>query len=521
MCTAAGKIFFVPDVSWMGLSWTQLLQAASALWLLHGILLAIYRVTLHPLAKLPGPKLAGATFWYEIWFDVVRWGRFTHEIKRMHEVYGPVVRINPDEVHCNDPEFVDVIYAGGGKRRHKSEMFVGGFGTVGHAHHRLEWVIHEAAQALCDKLLSYRGRGPFETVSAYSCYTADIVSDYCFGDAFGFLQQPDWEPNFKEAVYVMFHLVHIMRHFPVTTWLMELVPVSSQCLADDGRWVVKGLSDKVGLLMEHSKVKLPDMVRNTKAAYEVGIKRDRITVLHSLLESDLPPEEKTVERLAGEANVFLAAGTETTASVLSIWTYHMLKNPRIVEKMRCELSTVTTDPKRLPDWATLESLPYLSAVVMEALRLMYGLSSRLPRVAPDEDVVYQGTWTPPGAPVPLEATHVIPRGYAMGMSAYITHMDERLFPEPSKFVPERWLDKKGGRKRGLEIYLLTFSKGSRQCLGMQLAYCELHVAIAAITLRAMPYMRLYRTTDVDVEYDFDLAIGMPKKGSKGIRIEMV
>lgn len=55
----------------------------------------------------------------------------------------------------------------------------------------------------------------------------------------------------------------------------------------------------------------------------------------------------------------------------------------------------------------------------------------------------------------------------------------------------------------------------------RLAYCELHVAVAAVVLRALPYTRLYETTDVDVEYDFDLAVSMPKKGSKGVRLEMI
>ncbi|KAL0775849.1 hypothetical protein CaCOL14_007136 [Colletotrichum acutatum] len=478
---------FFPGTSWITGRWIQVLGVGFAAWLLYGTFLAIYRVTLHPLAKFPGPKLAGATYWYEVWFDVVCWGKFTHEIKRLHEIYGPIVRINPDEVHCNDPEFVDVIYAIGSKKRNKSKMFVegfaadlknGGFGTVDHAHHRLrraaaskyfsraqitklEWVIHQDAQRLCDKFLWYQGRGPFEAASAYSCFTADIVSDYCFGQPFGFLQQPDWEPNFKEAVYAMLQMIHIMRHFPWTTWLMEAVPLR----------VIRKLSSKMGALAEQSKVKMPEMVRQTKSAYEAGIKRDRTTVIHSLLESDLPPEEKTIKRLTGEATVMLAAGTETTASALSVCTYHLLRNPDVVEKIKAELLSVTTDPKEIPTWATLEKLPYFSASIMEALRMGYGSPSRLPRIAPDEDLVYQGTWTAPGASSPVEVTHVIPRGYASA-----------------------------DRPR--------------------LAYCELHVAIAAMTLRVLPQLRLYETTDADIEYDYDLAVAMPKKGSKGIRLEV-
>uniref|UniRef100_L2G406 Cytochrome p450 n=1 Tax=Colletotrichum fructicola (strain Nara gc5) TaxID=1213859 RepID=L2G406_COLFN len=474
---------FPPAVAWPSVA--HMLQSVIALCLLYGTALATYRITCHPLAAIPGPKLAAATFWYEIWFDVVRWGRYTHEIKRMHELYGPVIRINPDEVHCSDPNFINTLYATGGKRRNKSSLFVagfpsdlqlGGFGTLDHDHHRsrksaasrhfsraqiqrLERMVHAAAQRLCDKFLAHRGHGPFDVAAAYSCYAADIISEYCFGEPFGFLHQPGWDPNFREAVYAMFHLIHIMRHFPFVVWLVDRVPMS----------VINAVSENAGALAYHSKVKLPMLVRQAKAAYDAGVQMSQNTVLFSLLSSNLPAEEKTIERLSGEANVFLAAGTETTATVLSLCTYRLLKNPDIVVKMRAELLAVVKDPQALPDWFVLEQLPYLTAVIKETLRLMYGLSSRLPRIAPDEDVVYQGTWTPPATTQAVSVRHVIPRGYAMGMSAYLVHTDERLFPDPAKFAPERWLLRDGRKDRHLERYLLTFSRGSRQCLGLHIA----------------------------------------------------
>ena len=50
--------------------------------------LYIYRAFFDPLSKFPGPKLAAASLWYEFYYDVVKKGRYTWKIARMHEKYG-------------------------------------------------------------------------------------------------------------------------------------------------------------------------------------------------------------------------------------------------------------------------------------------------------------------------------------------------------------------------------------------------------------------------------------------------
>lgn len=59
------------------------------LWIGYYVTRAIYNISpLHPLSQFPGPKFAAATFLYEVWFDLVLGGRYTHEISRLHEIYG-------------------------------------------------------------------------------------------------------------------------------------------------------------------------------------------------------------------------------------------------------------------------------------------------------------------------------------------------------------------------------------------------------------------------------------------------
>lgn len=105
------------------------------------------------------------------------------------------------------------------------------------------------------------------------------------------------------------------------------------------------------------------------------------------------------------------------------------------------------------------------------------------------------------------------------MSAGIMHLDPRIFPDPLSFQPDRWLENKG-RDR----YLVSFSKGSRQCVGINLAYSELYICLNAVFTRyggvgmnSPAKIALYETTKEDIELKRDLFIPGPNPNSKGVR----
>ena len=61
----------------------------AATWLTLKLLQALYNLSpLHPLSRIPGPRLAAATYLPEFYYDVVQFGRYTKEIEKMHEKYG-------------------------------------------------------------------------------------------------------------------------------------------------------------------------------------------------------------------------------------------------------------------------------------------------------------------------------------------------------------------------------------------------------------------------------------------------
>ena len=78
--------------------------------LVYWFALIIYRLFLHPLSRFPGPKLAASTLAYEFYYDCLLEGKWVWKIKEMHDRYGPIVRINPHELHIRDPDFYQEIY---------------------------------------------------------------------------------------------------------------------------------------------------------------------------------------------------------------------------------------------------------------------------------------------------------------------------------------------------------------------------------------------------------------------------
>ncbi|GKT93880.1 cytochrome P450 oxidoreductase [Colletotrichum tofieldiae] len=511
-------------------------------WLVYQFFKALYNVSpLHPLSHIPGPKLSAATYIPEFYYDVILFGRYTREIHRMHEQYGPIVRINPHEVHCNDVNFSDEIYAVSGRKRDKpvhqingSALGESGFGTVDHDIHRvrriplakffsrsmisrLEGDVHALVQKLCDKLLAETDKKPFDVTMAYSCFTSDAISGYCFGESFGFLTQEDWYPNFRAPTASILRPVFIFRFFPWTKHFAVLgewyVPFRAMYYSFKGATLtstrlVDYLPADVALLIRTLKMEIPNKVNRTKADLDAGIRHERPTVFGSLLESDLESVEKGSLRLADEAAAVVGAGTETTSWALAVITYHLLTKPQLLEKLQDELKSVVDDPKHLPGWTSLEGLPYLGAVLQEGLRLSYGVSARTARVPTEENLVYRGEFNKK----PVE--YVVPRGYAVGMSAVITHHDESVFPDSYQFIPSAGWTRTTNAERMLR-------RGSRSCLGMNLALCELNLCLTALALRVLPTMRLYETTDEDVAYDHDMFVPVPKAGTNGVRVKMV
>ncbi|KAF4550592.1 Cytochrome P450-like protein 84 [Elsinoe fawcettii] len=481
---------------------------------------AIYNLYFHPLASFPGPKFTAATKLYEFYHDVIRGGQFYKEIQRMHAVYGPIVRINPSEIHINDASYYDTLYAGGSQRRDKYVWFTNAgdsptsaFATQHHDLHRmrrgalnpffskasvmrLEPMLREKADHICRIMaLNKKHDRIFEFGAAYMSFALDTVTNYAFGKAgcWGCLDGDEFSGDWKEAIIKAFENATLIRYIPWMTQLLRQIP---------HEWISivhrpMGMFFKSALLITNTV----DDFFASEAQNKSGVLLEE-TIFSSLRNGKLPDSERTRKRLLDEGTILVVAGGEAITQLLTIVSYHLCDNSRMLRKLQQELKKAFPEGSDEVTWERAQSLPYLTAIIQEGLRISAIVTTRLPRISPDEALVF--------------GDHVIPPGTPVSMTSHFIHLDPSIWVDPLKFEPERWTTKDTpGVEKGPKQFLVPFSKGTRGCLGINLAYAQAYLVIAK-AFRQFEFS-LFETDRRDVTIVRDCFNGQPYVGSKGVR----
>lgn len=385
--------------------------------------------------------------------------------------------------------------------RDKSEAFAGRsgrdsiFGTVQHDHHRvrraalnpffskksinaIEPLIQSKVDMLCTALGEYAPDGSDEKRAGkeielgvpYMSLTLDVISHYAFGKSYGLLDLPGFSQLWKDVVEKVMESFALVRNLPWIPELLKKLPMPITKMLDAGMAFY--------LQMEaETRVEVAKIVNGEKKRSEKEIEDPTTAhknIFEELYDSNLPPQEKTIDRLNEEGFALILAGADTSSATLTQLSYHLLANPDILKTLKEELRVAMPDTQVPLSWQELESLPFLvgplliplwilegmnadekqRSCITEGLRVNAVATSRLVRAAPNETLRYKDWLIEPGIPV--------------GMNTHFTHLSSEIFPEATKYDPYRWLNaEKEGRKGELEKYFNPFGKGSRNCVGLQ------------------------------------------------------
>lgn len=526
----------------------QYVPAALALSFVYMITLGIYRVYFSPLSHIPGPKIAAATRWYELYYDSYKVGKYYFEIEKMHEKYGaqpllhcplssswafsyanttpgPIIRVNPFEVHISDPTYYNELY-NMKLRLHKDPWYYSWlyrpgsiFSTTNPDLHKLrsapikkglspagisrvEHVLKEHVSRLMLRIQEHKDRGgSINMTDAYHAFAIDVVTDISCPKSMHLMDKPDMGHEFHEAIanYTMFALWN--RHFPWIGPLLDSIPRWLIALQGD---VALGIIDS--LISQEQQA--TDVIKND--GKPISTKSFPVIMNEVYKSPDIPPSQKTPRRLFEEISILIGAGSETTSNSLLMTTYHVLLNPEVLGKLRAELHNAFTEEQRreVLSYKQLEHLPYLTAVIHEGLRLATGVSGRLPRINKAAATLYSS---------PDGKTYTIPPDTPISMSTRSMHYSPTCFPSPTSFQPARFLHP---QKADSMRWFAPFGRGARSCVGLHLAMAEMYMAVG--NLFARWEVRLGKDVDErDVGMAHECFAPLVESGREGVVLDIL
>ncbi|KAH7091937.1 cytochrome P450 monooxygenase-like protein [Paraphoma chrysanthemicola] len=470
-----------------------LLPAAFATAIAYAVYSVIYNVYFHPLAKFPGPPVAKTTIYWKAYVECVQQRSFCHVLVELHKQYGSVVRVAPNELHFANPQAYHDIYNNKNRWDKEARLYKSfnedrssfGYLTYAEAKNRKDVLNRsfsqaaiEEAESLCiDKTKALcaaferqsKASKSADLLFAYRCMSMDVIMTFCFGKPIDAVDAPDFQAPIVVAmdasapVFVNFKYSDVFKNM-----ILKCPPNLSKIMSPE----TAGLVDLQQLL----RGQINGLTNDPE---KLKLLPHKMTIFHRLMDADAY-RNKTVpsaDSLYEEAQALMFGGADTVGSTLMVGTHYLLQLPEKLQKLKDELKAAwpSLDANE-PKLRDLEKLPYLNAVLKEALRMNSGVVSGLLRVVPPSGAVIDGVTVPPGTNVSCGSTFV--------------HYNAEIFPEPDKFIPERWLE-----STDLDSWLVAFSRGPRMCLGLNLAWAELRL-ILAHTFR---------------KFDLTLAEPMPEK----------
>lgn len=200
--------------------------------------------------------------------------------------------------------------------------------------------------------------------------------------------------------------------------------------------------------------------------------------------------EFTLENIKAVLMDMFIAGTDTTSVTVEWAMAELLRKPAVIRKAQAELDEIVGQAKRMEE-SDIAKLPYLQAIVKEALRLHPAAPLIIPRRSDNSCEI--------GGYVVPENTQVFVNVWGIGR-------DPSVWKEPLEFNPERFLECNTDY-RGQDFELIPFGAGRRICIGLPLAHRMVHLVLGSL-LHAFNWSIPGATKDDDFVVDMSEVFGL-------------
>ncbi|KAH9002867.1 putative P450 monooxygenase [Lactarius deliciosus] len=445
----------------------------------------VYNLYFHPLSHFPGPKLAACSRLWLAYRELIKGESLSDLRAQLHRQYGEIIRWAPNELHFSNPAAYNDIYNNKNKWDKDHSLYRAydlDTSTFGLTHYsdakqrrdvlapffsrtsivQLQDLIQDRVNVLCDALAQqFAADKSSDLVLGFHCFAVDVIMNLCYAKNWDATKVPDFRSDIVLASQAVLPIFTMNKYSGPLLKMMRYIPMRF------GKKYGTPVTKALFFLRETLMHQIYGVLRNPSSLESASHK----TIYYSLLGRDAKGRRSLSKvNLWHEAGALLGGGSDTIATASTTISYYVLHNPEVQQRLVNELRTAWPVLEEVPRYEVLEKLPYLetflqTAVVKEGVR-MFPEGASLPRVVPPEGATITGTFIPGGAIVGQSYIHV--------------NFSPAVFPDPHAFIPDRWL---GEHAKAHEAALATFSKGPRGCVGINLAYCELQLVIAAVFRR--------------------------------------
>ena len=273
------------------------------------------------------------------------------------------------------------------------------------------------------------------------------MGDLCFAEPFGCLDQAsatEWSTSVINVFIAATWTQGIRRLSGVDTWLEYLL---TKLL------IPTKAADWRKIHLDNSREKTLRRLANRD--------RDHADFMYQILNSQSKNSLSQTEIILNMA-LFISAGTDTTATALTGWTYYVCTHPDVYSRLVGEIRGALMREDDIK-WENVKKLQYLDATIHEALRLFPPSAASQQRIVPPGGATIDG--------------YYIPAGKTVAVSPWASTRSHLNFHEPDLFRPERWLGDENYSNDNLDASL-PFGTGPRVCIGRNLAYLEMRLILS-------------------------------------------
>ncbi|XP_031628978.1 probable cytochrome P450 6d4 [Contarinia nasturtii] len=192
----------------------------------------------------------------------------------------------------------------------------------------------------------------------------------------------------------------------------------------------------------------------------------------TVIKNDGSQKKMSLDEIKAHSFAFFGAGFETSSTTMSFCMYELAKNPDIQERVRNEIKTVLAQHNEQITYESVSEMKYLGYCIDETLR-MYNV---FPTVARKCVKDYQ---------IP-DTDKIIEKGDLIIFPSFAAHRDEKYYPNPENFDPERFNEQNSAGKNQINRPYLPFGDGPRNCIGLRLGKMQVQVGLV-IMLQKFKY----------------------------------